>query len=163
MIQFLHEGIAYSAPLDATQLTGDNAVDSVSPYIQGLKAGRFVTLGENGVRLADGGSDSILGSLRSDAAGRPWDNQPALASGKIAVEIAAFVAESDQLVDGETYAAGTPLYVGTWANAGLVTDVAPNPIDYSQGFIGVAGTARAAGSTSVQIVAGVSAPATPAP
>lgn len=111
MLKIKYKGISYNAPLDETTLEGKSIKEqALSAYIQGLKAGRLVKMGEKGVALATADSKP-LGFLVNDADGYFYENKPALASRKVAVLYGDCIVETDQLVEG-TYKAGDLLYIG---------------------------------------------------
>lgn len=128
MLKFAHKGRTLNLPLNKSGFVGDADVDAKSAYVQGLLAGRVVSVGANGVALADGAvlTTRPIGFLVNDAAGLDWENKPALGSGYVAVTRGTEnVVTTDQIKTSENFAIGDLLYAGTGADAGLVTKTAP--------------------------------------
>jgi hypothetical protein len=134
-------------PLDQSKLTGDLSTDKKSTYIQGLVAGRVVSLDENGnVQLASDG-DTDFGLLTVDADGYDFQNIPALASGKVAALIGGVVAITDQVVETDIKPRDL-LYIGTGDNKGLLTKTKPSDTSVP---VATARTANNASDKSVTI------------
>jgi len=149
MLRILHKGIQASFDLDQTGLTGDTEADSKLAYIQSLKGGRLAAIGANGVKLADGATDTPLGFIINDAEGYFYENKPALASGKVPLTVGDQIVVTDQIDTSEVFAKGDKLYAGTGAKVGLVTKTAPAA---GAKVIGIATSTASAASPELTIV-----------
>ena len=133
-----HSGIQLSLNLDTSSFTGDVETDVELAYIQGLKAGRLVTVDASGyAQLADGAAGEPVGWLLNDAAGAFFENKPAIASEKVASTFGNAVLTTDQIDTALTFAPGDLLWAGTGAKVGLVTNVDPG----GSRAVGIAGSA----------------------
>lgn len=152
MLKVLHKGIQANFDLNDTDFTGDYDHDRNLTYIQGLEEGRLVTIDSDGyVALADGLYSNGLhpiGFLLNDAAGPSWENTPGLASKKAAVIVGNCVVITDQIDTTLTFTPGQPLYCGTGAKKGLVTNV---PVTDAI-RIGYAKSAASASDPNLEIV-----------
>lgn len=153
MLSILHKGIQYNAPLDKTGFTGDVAHDAALASVTALVSGRIATLTATGVALADASDGDIAaGFIINDAAGYFMENKPALASGLIPLSVGNQVVVTDQIVTSETFAIGDLLYIGSDANAGLVTKTVPVGNDANKNPIGVAGSTASASSPALTVI-----------
>lgn len=152
-LSFVHKGRTLNLQLDTRTLTGDANADSSSAYIQGLVAGRWVTVTQYGVALADGNTPGRpMGPLVNDAAGYFYENKPALASGLVsAARGTENVVIVDQIDTSLTFNPGDQLYVGTAAKAGLLTNVAPTGTGANAIVVGVALSAASAAAPSLSV------------
>jgi len=154
MLEIRHRGINVNLDIDQTGMTGDYEADAALAYVVGLKAGRVAGLDSNGkVQLADGSADSAsvqqlpVGFIINDAAGYFYENKPALASKIVPVIMGNCVIVTDQIDTDQTFVPNEPLYVGTGAKAGLVTNV-PSTSGY---IIGVAGSTASSAAPELLI------------
>jgi hypothetical protein len=139
MLKIMHKGIHANLPINKTGLSGIATDDALNAYIQSLKGGRAVTLTSLGVALADAGAgSSFLGFLINDAAGYPYENIPALASGFVSVAYGNCVITTDQINPVEVFDVGDLIYIGSGANAGLVTKIKPAGAGANDKAIGMA-------------------------
>lgn len=153
MLSILHKGIQYNAPLDKSDFTGDVDTDSKLAYVQGLVSGRCATITADGVALADAAEGHLfIGFIINDAAGYFFENKPAIASGLVPLSMGNQVVVTDQIVTTETFALGDKLYLGSGANAGLVTKTLPVGAGANVEPIGIAGSAASAASPNLTVV-----------
>ena len=100
--------------INPAHLTGDLKTVLASADIQKLKAGRVATVGADGyVTLAKAGDDdaAFAGFIILDAAGQPYENCPAIASGKLPLLVGGGLVETDEVVE-TNIKAGDKLYIG---------------------------------------------------
>jgi len=134
-----HKGIHFNAQLDQTGFTGDVDYDAQLPSVTSLVSGRAAAIGPNGVHLADAANgDTFAGFIINNAAGYFMENKPALASGIVPLSLGNQVAATDQIVPTDVFVAGSKVYLGSGANAGLLTAEVPaagntNPIGIAAG------------------------------
>jgi hypothetical protein len=151
MLKILYKGINFNAPLDTTGFTGDTSVDSQLPSVTALKSGRLATLHPTGVALADAAAgDTFAGFVINDASGYYFENVPALASGIVPLSTGPQGVITDQIVPTCTFAVGDKLYLGSGANKGLVTNVAPTA--GNEASFGVAASTASAAAPELQIL-----------
>lgn len=130
MLKILHKGNQISLDIDPALMDLDvNAFQknaTVLSFVGGKVVGYDISTGVVG--LADGaaaGDCDAVGFLINDLSGYFYENKPGLASGKVGVTFGNCVVITDQIAPGKTFQKGQKLYVGTGAEAGLITNVAP--------------------------------------
>ena len=97
MLKIENKGLVINETFDPASITGDLDVDRTNAYLAGLKSGRVVSLGPDGLVLCDGATDNPLGLLVNDALPNPLENQPGIASGRGAVAYGSNKAVTDQI------------------------------------------------------------------
>lgn len=129
MLKITYPGIQISAEVNPELFESANGFLDATPAgagVQALKGGRLVAYDANGfLKLADGATDHVLGTLVNDATSAFYENMPGAASNTLAVAFGNFGGVTDQFDTSLTIKKGDKLYAGTGSKVGLYTNVAP--------------------------------------
>lgn len=153
MLKITYPGIQISAEVDPALFENANGFLDSNPAgagVQALKGGRLVAYDTNGfLKLADGASDHVLGTLMNDATSAFYENIPGAASSTLAVAVGNFGGVTDQFDTTLTIKKGDRLYAGTGAKVGLYTNVAP---DVSAVVIAIANSNASAAAPLLEVI-----------
>jgi len=146
-IKYVFGDLDGTLPLDPSHIHDDMLDNFNDSYLQSLVAGKIVSLDANGyVKLAEDG-DIDYGILLNNALGNnAYENPAAIASGLITAVEGGGIFLTDQVVEDDIVP-GDKLYIGTGANAGLLTKTDPG----SGNVVAVARTGNSAADKSVVI------------
>lgn len=153
MLKITYPGIQISATVNPELFESDTGFLDQHPAgeaVQALKGGRLVAYDADGfLKLADGASDNILGTLINDATSAFYENMPGAASSTLAVAVGNFGGITDQFDTSLTIKKGDKLYAGTGAKAGLYTNVAP---DAAASVIAIANSNASAAQPLLEVI-----------
>lgn len=154
MLKILHKGIQINAPLDKSGFTGDVQHDASLASVATLIAGRAATVLENGVALADAAEGHTFdGFIINDVAGYFYENKPALASGLVPLSYGNQVVVTDQIKAGDVFKPGDKVYLGSGADAGLLTKTQPTGTGANDAPVGKALSAASAAAPELTVLA----------